>query len=107
MRNLIKKFENLITGFGFVILWFLLCGIDRSNKPSFSTGDLETSNLFQSMPPPSTWPISFWIALFILVFGSIGGFYGARYLREKQAQEELDAIVDDGLNWSAEKQAEC
>ena len=95
MRNLIKKFENLITGFGFVILWFLLCGIDRSNKPSFSTTDLETSNLFQAMPPPSTWPISFWIALFFLVFGSIGGFYGVRYLREKQAQEELDAIVDE------------
>ena len=95
MRNLIKKIENLITGFGFVILWFLLCGIDRSNKPSFSTTDLETSNLFQAMPPPSTWPISFWIALFFLVFGSIGGFYGVRYLREKQAQEELDAIVDE------------
>ncbi|MAA89315.1 MAG: PilZ domain-containing protein [SAR324 cluster bacterium] len=106
MRNLIKKFENLITGFGFVILWFLLCGIDRSNKPSFSTGDLETSNLFQSMPPPSTWPISFWIALFILVFGSIGGFYGARYLREKQAQEELDAIVDEQAQMGLETEYE-
>ena len=106
MRNLIKKFENLITGFGFVILWFLLCGIDRSNKPSFSTGDLETSNLFQSMPPPSTWPISFWITLFVLVFGSIGGFYGVRYLREKQAQEELDAIVDEQAQMGLETEYE-
>ena len=106
MRNLIKKFENLITGFGFVILWFLLCGIDRSNKPSFSTTDLETSNLFQAMPPPSTWPISFWIALFFLVFGSIGGFYGVRYLREKQAQEELDAIVDEQAQMGLETEYE-
>jgi len=106
MRNLIKKFENLITGFWFVILWFLLCGIDRSNKPSFSTTDLETSNLFQAMPPPSTWPISFWIALFILVFGSIGGFYGVRYLREKQAQEELDAIVDEQAQMGLETEYE-
>ena len=106
MRNLIKKFENLITGFGFVILWFLLCGIDRSNKPSFSTTDLETSNLFQAMPPPSTWPISFWIALFFLVFGSIGGFYGVRYLREKQAQEELEAIVDEQAQMGLETEYE-
>ena len=106
MRNLIKKFENLITGFGFVILWFLLCGIDRSNKPSFSTTDLETSNLFQAMPPPSTWPISFWITLFFLVFGSIGGFYGVRYLREKQAQEELDAIVDEQAQMGLETEYE-
>ena len=97
MRILIKKSKNLYWGFCITVLWFLLCGVDRSGStsPSFNTADLETANLFQSMPPPSTWPISFWIALFILVFGSIGGFYGARYLREKQAQEELDAIVDE------------
>jgi c-di-GMP-binding flagellar brake protein YcgR len=29
------------------------------------------------------------------VFGSVGGFFGVKYLREKQAQEELDAIVDE------------
>ena len=107
MRNLIKKFENLISGFGFVILWFILSGVDRGgSSPSFSTGDLETSNLFQAMPPPSTWPISFWIALFILVFGSIGGFYGVRYLREKQAQEELDAIVDEQAQMGLETEYE-
>ena len=95
MENLIEKIQKIISGLGLVFLWFLLCGIDRSNSPSFSTSDLETSNLFQSMPPPSTWPISFWITLFVLVFGSVGGFFGVKYLREKQAQEELDAIVDE------------
>ena len=95
MENLIEKIQKIISGLGLVFLWFMLCGIDRSNTPSFSTSDLETSNLFQSMPPPSTWPISFWITLFVLVFGSVGGFFGVKYLREKQAQEELDAIVDE------------
>ena len=97
MRILIKKSKNLYWGFGITVLWFLLCGVDRSGStsPSFNTSDLETANLFQSMPPPSTWPISFWIALFILVFGSIGGFFGIKYLREKQAQDELDAIIDE------------
>ncbi|MBP45985.1 MAG: hypothetical protein CL925_16500 [Deltaproteobacteria bacterium] len=97
MRILIKKSKNLYWGFGITVLWFLLCGVDRSGStsPSFNTADLETANLFQSMPPPSTWPISFWIALFILVFGSIGGFFGIKYLREKQAQDELDAIIDE------------
>ena len=95
MENLIEKIQKIISGLGLVFIWFMLCGIDRSNTPSFSTSDLETSNLFQSMPPPSTWPISFWITLFVLVFGSVGGFFGVKYLREKQAQEELDAIVDE------------
>ena len=95
MENLIEKIQKIISGLGLAFLWFMLCGIDRSNTPSFSTSDLETSNLFQSMPPPSTWPISFWITLFVLVFGSVGGFFGVKYLREKQAQEELDAIVDE------------
>ena len=95
MQNLIEKIQKIISGLGLAFLWFMLCGIDRSNTPSFSTSDLETSNLFQSMPPPSTWPISFWITLFVLVFGSVGGFFGVKYLREKQAQEELDAIVDE------------
>ena len=30
-----------------------------------------------------------------MIFGGIGTFYGIRYLREKQVQEEMDAIVDE------------
>ncbi len=91
-----KQFKKMTGCFGSFGLWILFCGIDRKgSKPNFSVTDLETTNLLQSMPPPSTWPLSFWLALFVLVFGTAGGIYGIRYLREKQAQEELDAIVDE------------
>ena len=51
MENLIEKIQKIISGLGLVFLWFLLCGIDRSNSPSFSTSDLETCLLYTSPSP--------------------------------------------------------
>ncbi len=87
--------------------WVLLLSaatIQAQDKMKLS--DLETKNMFQAMPPPSSWPISFWITLFILVFGSTGAVFGIRYLRERQAQAEMEQIADEQAQMGLDSELE-
>ena len=71
--------------------WLMLCGIDRSPKQSnFSLGDLQAN-----YEGPSVIPTSFYFLLAFVIAAGIGGFFLLRYIRAKQAQEELDQIVDE------------
>ena len=65
--------------------WLMLCGIDRSPKQSnFSLGDLQAN-----YEGPSVIPTSFYFLLAFVIAAGVGGFFLLRYIRAKQAQEEL------------------
>ena len=109
MKYLIDQGKKTVSVFGLFLLWFVLSGVKRgpgADASNLSTSDLAATNILKSMPPISTWPLSFWITLFFMIFGGIGTFYGIRYLREKQAQEEMDAIVDEQAQLGLETELE-
>jgi len=71
--------------------WLMLCGIDRSPKQSnFALSDLQAN-----YEGPSVIPTSFYFLLAFVIAAGVGGFFLLRYIRAKQAQEELDQIVDE------------
>jgi c-di-GMP-binding flagellar brake protein YcgR len=88
--------ERVLQGLALILGWGFLCGIDRGgSNPNFGLSDLESKNMFQSMPPPSAWPLSFWITLFILIVGPVATIYGLRYLKEKQEKAQMEKIADE------------
>ncbi len=97
MKYLIDQGKKTVSVFGLFLLWFMLSGVKRgpgADASDLSTSDLAATNILKSMPPISTWPLSFWITLFFMIFGGIGTFYGIRYLREKQEQEQMLQHLD-------------
>ena len=109
MKYLIDQGKKTLSVLGLFLFWFMLSGVKRgpgADASDLSTSDLAATNILKSMPPISTWPLSFWITLFFMIFGGIGTFYGIRYLREKQAQEEMDAIVDEQAQLGLETELE-
>ena len=72
MKYLIGQGKKTVSVFGLFLLWFVLSGVKRgpgADASDLSTSDLAATNILQRMPPISTWPISFWITLFIMIFG--------------------------------------
>ena len=70
MKYLIDQGKKTLSVLGLFLFWFVLCGVKRgpgADASDLSTSDLAATNILKSMPPISTWPLSFWITLFFMM----------------------------------------
>ena len=72
--------------------WLMLSGIERGKKldNSFTLSDLQAT-----YDEPAVIPTEFYFLLAFVIAAGVGGFFLLRYIRAKQAQEEMDQIVDE------------